>query len=285
MSSADSNVALSGNVVASALTSFDVRRYRLCLGRELPCSRRSGRQPKRLSGVGEPTVVGDERRHRRNSMGYLGGREVDRVGRAQGSVGIRRRGRAHHRVDLEPVQPGQQNRHRRKASGDARPDDRSREFHLRQRRCDPGCFDAFVEPVGQHLGFGLYADELDQRRGLARLRRNGKARADDLRLVNCLIDRYQAVTNMAVHPSITRDMTEYHSFNEISEVTPSAIIELGFLYEDRDLLENRPDLLAEGVVQGLLCFLEQTVPTPLPELTPWPTLESTPTPLPAPGLS
>jgi len=111
------------------------------------------------------------------------------------------------------------------------------------------------------------------------------SRADDLRLVNCLIDRYQAVTNMAVHPSITRDMTEYHSFNEISEVTPSAIIELGFLYEDRDLLENRPDLLAEGVVQGVLCFLEQTVPTPLPELTPWPTLESTPTPLPAPGLS
>ncbi len=111
------------------------------------------------------------------------------------------------------------------------------------------------------------------------------ARADDLRLRDCLLQRYQAVTNMPVHPSITRDMTEYHSFNEISEVTPAGIIELGFLYEDRDLLENRPDLLAEGIVQGLLCFLEQTVPTPLPELTPWPTLESTPTPLPSPGLS
>ncbi len=111
------------------------------------------------------------------------------------------------------------------------------------------------------------------------------SRADDLRLRDCLLDRYRAVTNMPVHPSITRDMTEYHSFNEISEVTPAGIIELGFLYEDRDLLENRPDLLAEGIVQGLLCFLEQTVPTPLPELTPWPTLESTPTPLPSPGLS
>ncbi|MBN2471509.1 MAG: N-acetylmuramoyl-L-alanine amidase [Anaerolineae bacterium] len=110
-------------------------------------------------------------------------------------------------------------------------------------------------------------------------------RADDERLVNCLIQEYGAITNLPLHPSITRDMTEYHSFNEISEVTPSGIIELGFLYEDRDILENRPDLMAQGIVSGLLCFLENAPPTPLPELTPWPTLEQTPTPLAQPGVS
>ena len=111
------------------------------------------------------------------------------------------------------------------------------------------------------------------------------ARADDLRLVDCLIQNYGEVTGMPQHPSITRDMTEYHSFGEIAPVTPGAIIELGFLYEDRQILTEQPDLLAQGIVSGLLCFLEAVPPTPLPELTPWPTAIATPTPLEAPGLS
>lgn len=111
------------------------------------------------------------------------------------------------------------------------------------------------------------------------------ARTDDLRLQDCLVRKYGEITGMPLHPSLTRDMTEYHSFREISPVTPANIIELGFMFEDRDLLENRPDLLAEGIVAGLLCFLENAPPTPLPELTPWPTLEATPTPLATPGVS
>jgi N-acetylmuramoyl-L-alanine amidase len=110
-------------------------------------------------------------------------------------------------------------------------------------------------------------------------------RADDLRLRDCLVEKYALISGLPLHPSLTRDMTEYHSFGEISPVTPAAIIELGFLYEDRDILENRPDLLAEGIVSGLLCFLENTPPTPLPELTPWPTAIATPTPLETPGVS
>jgi N-acetylmuramoyl-L-alanine amidase len=111
------------------------------------------------------------------------------------------------------------------------------------------------------------------------------ARADDLRLVDCLVQNYGEITGLPQHPSITRDMTEYHSFGEISSVTPGAIIEIGFLYEDREILTEQPDLLAQGIVDGLLCFLEATPPTPLPELTPWPTAIATPTPLEAPGLS
>lgn len=104
-------------------------------------------------------------------------------------------------------------------------------------------------------------------------------RPDDARLVSCLVEHYATVTGMAQHPSITRDMTEYHNFREISPLTPGAIIEVGFLFADRDMLENHPDLLAQGIVEGLLCFLEDTPPTPLPQLTPWPTAAATPTPL------
>ncbi len=104
-------------------------------------------------------------------------------------------------------------------------------------------------------------------------------RTDDLRLVDCLIQHYGAVTGMPLHPSITRDMTEYHNFGELSSVTPGAIIELGFLFEDRAILTEHPDVLAQGIVDGLLCFLEATPPTPLPELTPWATAIATPTPL------
>ncbi len=111
------------------------------------------------------------------------------------------------------------------------------------------------------------------------------ARTDDLRLQQCLITRYGEITGMSQHPSLTRDMTEYHNFREISGVTPAAIIELGFLFEDREMLENHPDVMAAGIVSGILCFLENAPPTPLPEVTPWPTIEATPTPLATPGLS
>jgi hypothetical protein len=43
------------------------------------------------------------------------------------------------------------------------------------------------------------------------------------------------------------------------------ILELGFLSYDRDLLQNHTDRLAQGIVNGLLCFLD---PKSLPEPSP-----------------
>lgn len=75
------------------------------------------------------------------------------------------------------------------------------------------------------------------------------------RLVACLTDRYKDRTGMNFHAgSITFDMTQYHGFNELDANTPAAIIELGFLNLDRDMLTNHPDLLAQGVAEGLLCY-------------------------------
>jgi N-acetylmuramoyl-L-alanine amidase len=78
------------------------------------------------------------------------------------------------------------------------------------------------------------------------------------RLVACLIQEYAEATGLDFHESsITYDMTVYHAFNEIDPQTPAAIIELGFMGEDRDLLTKNAHQVAEGVTQGLLCFLAQ----------------------------
>jgi len=76
------------------------------------------------------------------------------------------------------------------------------------------------------------------------------------RLVPCLNENFEKVTELKRHPSsITHDMTEYHAFDKISADTPAAIIEVGFLNLDRQILTQRPDLIAKGVVEGLKCFL------------------------------
>jgi N-acetylmuramoyl-L-alanine amidase len=77
------------------------------------------------------------------------------------------------------------------------------------------------------------------------------------RLVACLIQEYAEATGLSYHPqSITYDMTVYHAFNEIDPQTPGAIIELGFMAADRDLLTGDSYKVAQGVAKGIICFLE-----------------------------
>lgn len=85
------------------------------------------------------------------------------------------------------------------------------------------------------------------------------------RLVDCLADRYGRATGLSFHRgSITRDMTEYHTFYEIHNQTPAAIIEVGFLYLDREFLTRQPDVAARGIVQGLMCYINNE-PATLPQ--------------------
>ena len=77
------------------------------------------------------------------------------------------------------------------------------------------------------------------------------------KLVDCLRAEYQTATSMDLHEnSITRDMTSYHSFREIDPNTPAAIIETGFLYLDYDMIVKQPDKPAEGIANGIFCFLK-----------------------------
>jgi len=91
---------------------------------------------------------------------------------------------------------------------------------------------------------------------VARITDSAIPEAED-RLVDCLYREYEATTGLRRHPnSITDNMTNYHAFREIDLYTPGVIIETGFLLEDRDLLVHRSALVAQGIANGVICFLE-----------------------------
>lgn len=85
------------------------------------------------------------------------------------------------------------------------------------------------------------------------------------RLVACLTDRYAKNTGMQFHyNSVTRDMTQYHAFTEINKDTTAAIIETGFLNLDREMLTKHADKVAQGVADGILCFVRNEDVPPAP---------------------
>jgi N-acetylmuramoyl-L-alanine amidase len=77
------------------------------------------------------------------------------------------------------------------------------------------------------------------------------------RLVACLAQCYAARTGMYFHAnSITYDMTRYHNFYEVDGRTPAAIIEIGFMRNDRAMLTQKTDVVAQSIADGLVCFIE-----------------------------
>ena len=76
------------------------------------------------------------------------------------------------------------------------------------------------------------------------------------RLTNCLSGRYAEVTGLPYHAgSVTDDMTFYHAFDEIDTRTIAAIIEAGFLNMDYRFITEETDRIAEGIVAGILCYM------------------------------
>lgn len=75
------------------------------------------------------------------------------------------------------------------------------------------------------------------------------------RLTTCLIDRYGKTTGLQFKSNTTNDMTSYHAFGEINTETTAAIIEAGYLNLDQQILTQQPDVIAQGIVDGLLCFI------------------------------
>jgi len=81
------------------------------------------------------------------------------------------------------------------------------------------------------------------------------------RLITCISSSYQEHTGLEFDPhTITYDMTRYHAYYEIDRNTPAAIIEAGFMLDDRELLTEHPDVVAQGIVDGLICFIEGGAP-------------------------
>lgn len=86
----------------------------------------------------------------------------------------------------------------------------------------------------------------------------GSSFTDSSRLVTCTEQAYFTATQMSYHANtITPHMTDYHTFREIAPGTPAAIIEVGFMNLDREMLTTNAELPAVGITNGILCFLNR----------------------------
>ena len=103
--------------------------------------------------------------------------------------------------------------------------------------------------------FGVEATGFNAASASSRQSTQGK----DERLLDCLVTQYGATTGLPRHTGITYDMTEYHAFGEVAVDTPTAIIEIGFMRNDRDFLLGQQMLIAQGIANGVRCFLRPEI--------------------------
>jgi N-acetylmuramoyl-L-alanine amidase len=114
--------------------------------------------------------------------------------------------------------------------------------------------------VSIHADSCAYVNDLATGFKVARALQSRVPETED-RLVACMTARYKQATGMRFHANtVTRDMTEYHAFGEIAAETPAAIIETGFMYLDRPVLTRKPEMVAKGITEGVLCFLRAETP-------------------------
>jgi N-acetylmuramoyl-L-alanine amidase len=57
-------------------------------------------------------------------------------------------------------------------------------------------------------------------------------------------------------------MSSYHAFDEIDGNTNAVIIEVGFLNLDRQILTKGQDKIANGISNGILCYIRNEDITP-----------------------
>jgi len=83
-------------------------------------------------------------------------------------------------------------------------------------------------------------------------------------IVASLTEHYAAATGMPWDPHVTADMLDHYAFawfryeHSLAPHTPAAIVELGFISHprDREVLIDRADAAARGVVEVILRLLE-----------------------------
>ncbi|MFL5804360.1 MAG: N-acetylmuramoyl-L-alanine amidase [Roseiflexaceae bacterium] len=87
-------------------------------------------------------------------------------------------------------------------------------------------------------------------------------------LLEALTAEYGRTTGLPRHGAVTADMRGYYAFNyrryahAIARTTPAVIVEMGFLTntDDRALLTSQPDLIAAGLANGIIRYLNQRNP-------------------------
>ena len=78
------------------------------------------------------------------------------------------------------------------------------------------------------------------------------------RLKSCITQHYSKTTSLSYHEgsSYTADMINYHVFSKVDLETPTVIIETGFMNLDDDIIINQPELVAQGIADGIMCFVQ-----------------------------
>ncbi len=75
-------------------------------------------------------------------------------------------------------------------------------------------------------------------------------------LATCISSEYQKATKLPfTFEVIDSENASYHIFRDIGVNTPAVRLELGSLKTDREILVNQADKTADGIVAGILCFL------------------------------
>lgn len=118
-------------------------------------------------------------------------------------------------------------------------------------------FDPRLDDLAVDILLSIHADSCIDSSGfkVARSSSSSIAETDD-HLVACLEGNYHTATQLATSPdTITHNMTEYHAWQKIASTTPAAIIEIGFLGGDQELLTKHRAWVARGISDGILCFL------------------------------
>ena len=122
-------------------------------------------------------------------------------------------------------------------------------------------FDSRLKDYQAGLLFSIHADSCDyindSATGFKVAAALSETKSDNSnRLVQCVADRYAIITGLRYHyQSVTNDMTRYHAFSEIDPNTTAGIIEIGFLNLDQEILTSNPELLADGIVAGVKCYM------------------------------
>jgi len=120
-------------------------------------------------------------------------------------------------------------------------------------------FDAKLAGYSATALISIHADSCQYVNDLATgFKISGSSFTNSSKLSICMENAYAAATQLPYHENtITPDMANYHAFREIGPGTPAIIIEVGFMYQDRELLTTNTDPVATGLINGVNCFLEQ----------------------------
>ena len=105
----------------------------------------------------------------------------------------------------------------------------------------------------------VHADSCDYINELATgFKISGSSLTNSTPLSICMEDAYSNATQLSYHANtITPDMADYHAFRELAPGTQAIILETGFMYLDREMITTNSSVPAQGITDGILCFLNQ----------------------------